>query len=87
MRWKRTKRYVTVAVTFGASNLPTLRRVFVALTAEWLNRILSSTGILSAYRGKATSTQKLLPNQSSRGTLFSPESETAVIPTAVIRSI
>jgi hypothetical protein len=87
MRWKITKRYVTVAGIFGASSWTTPRRAFVAQTAEWGNRILSSMGILSVYRGRENSTLKHSPNQSSRGTQFFPEFGTAVIRTVVIRSI
>ncbi len=87
MRWKITKRYVTVAGIFGASKLTTLRLGFVAQTAEWGNLILSSTEIPSVFRGRENSTGKRLRNQSLRGTRFSPEYGTAVIPTAVIRSI
>jgi hypothetical protein len=87
MRWKITKRYVTVAGIFGASSWTTPRLASVAQTAEWGNRILSNMGIPSVFRGKENSTLKHLPNQSSRGTQFFPEFGTAVIRTVVIRSI
>ena len=81
------KQSVIGAVTFGASSSATQKQVFGVMTAEWGKRISSNTEIPSAFRGKAILTQKPLLNQSSRGTRFSPESETAVIRTVVIRSI
>jgi len=87
MRWKRTKRYVTVAGIFGASKSTNLRRASVARIVEWASRLLSNTEILSAYRGKATSTPKLFQGQFMKGYQFCPGFGTAVISTVVIRSI
>jgi hypothetical protein len=81
------KRYVTVAGIFGASKWTNPRRASVAPIVEWVSRSLSNTGILSAYRGKATLTRKLCPSQSMKGFQFFREFGTAVILTASIPSI
>jgi hypothetical protein len=71
------KRYVTVAVIFGASNLPTLKRAFGALTVEWGNRSLSNTAIQNAFRGKVNLIRKPLQNQFMKANQFYPGRETA----------
>jgi hypothetical protein len=81
------KRYVTVAGIFGASKWTNLRRASGAPIVEWASRLSSNTGILSAFRGKATLTRKLYPSQSMKGYQFFREFGTAVISTASIRSI
>ncbi len=73
------KRYVTVAGIFGASKWTNPRREFGALIVEWASRSLSSMGIPSVFRGKATSTTKLFRSQSMKGFQFFPGFETAVI--------
>jgi hypothetical protein len=87
MAWKRTKQFVTVAVTFGASKLRSLKLASGAPIVEWDSRLSSNTGILSAYRGKATSILLLSLSLCSKAAQFSRGYATAVTPIAVTRSI
>jgi hypothetical protein len=81
------KQYATVAGIFGVSRLLSLRRASAVLTAEWGNRLSSSMGTLSVFRGRATLTPRLSPSQSLKGNPFSPEFATADTWTVAIRSI
>ena len=72
---------------FGASRQTTLRPASGVTTAKWVSRLSSNTGILNAYRGKATSTAKPLQRQCTTENPFFPESETAATLTASIRNI
>lgn len=72
---------------FGASRQTNLRLAFGVTIVKWANLLSSNTGILSAYRGKATSTGKPLQRQCTTGSLFFRGFETAVISTASIPNI
>ena len=71
---------------FGASRQTNLRPASGVTTAKWVNRLLSNTGILSAYRGRESLTGKPLQHQCSKESQFSRESETAATSTASIRN-
>jgi hypothetical protein len=85
--WKRTKLFVHVVDTFGASSYPTQKRAFVAQTVKCDNLKSSSTEILNVYRGKATLIPRRLLNLFTKAVQSCPESAPVVTRTAVIRSI
>jgi hypothetical protein len=81
------KRSVIGAVIFGASSSAIPRLALGVMTAVWDSRISSNTGILSVYRGKATSTRKHSHSRFTKVSQFCPGSETAATRTVVIQSI
>jgi hypothetical protein len=72
---------------FGALRQTNLRQAFGAPIVKWASRLLSSTEILSAFLGRATSTEKLLPLQLTKVSRFFRGFATADISTASIQNI
>jgi hypothetical protein len=81
------KRSVIVAGISGGSSWRNLKRASGAPTVEWVSRLSSNTGILSAYLGKATLIQLRLLNLSLKAVQSYRAFGSAVTKTAVTRSI